>query len=583
MHKGWVVLLMVALTVTVLGALTPAAANAAGTKPADTVYRNGFVYTVDSSKPIAQAVAVRGGKIQFVGSNRAVRGYIGARTKVVNLKGRLLMPSFIDSHAHASTAVSNVYEVALWGLGSLEAYQDAIRAFAEDNPDLTAVRGAGWDPVLIGGIGPRKEDLDSIDSTRPMAFTDQDIHALWVNSKALEAAGITGDTPNPDGGVIERVPGTVGTPGNQYGEPSGTLRESAVDLVNDILPPYTTEQYVTALKWFQREVANPLGITTVFDPGVGIGTPETRAYEQLARADRLTMRIRSALWLNPEDDLWTWLPTAVRERAKHKRSLFKVTAVKFFADGVLEGHTAYLKEDYTNEPGFRGVPIWRPAQLDEAFAAVDKAGFQIHVHAIGDAATDEALNSLAYARQKNGKRDWRAGITHLEYVDLRDIPRFAKLGVTAQVQPYWHVKDSYYFDSQLPSLGQWRADHEYPMKSFFDTGALVASSSDWSVTIPPDPLIAIQIGVMRWFPEYSLVDEPLWPAERCTVRQMIRSFTINGARTNFLERVTGSLRVGKSADMIVLDTNILKCKPERISEAKVLRTVFRGKTVYKAE
>lgn len=566
---------LLALAVTV-----PAAGAGPKLRPADTVYRNGFVYTVDVKKPVAQALAVRAGKIVFVGSDRRARAFVGARTKIVDLNGRMLMPGFIDSHAHANGAVSFVYEVALWGLGSLEAYQDAIRTFAEANPDLTAVQGAGWDPVLMGGIGPLKEDLDVVDSTRPLAFTDQDGHALWVNSTALEAAGITGDTPDPEGGVIERVPGTIGTPGNQYGEPSGTLRETAATLVYDILPGYTAEQYAVALKWYQTEVAGPLGITTVFDPGVGVGAPETQAYEDLAQSGELTMRVRAALWLNPEDDLWSWLPTAVAERKLHKSPLFKTIAVKFFTDGVLEGHTAYLKEDYANEPGFRGVPLWRPAQLDKAFAAVDKAGFQIHIHAIGDAACAEALDSLAYARRQNGRHDWRAGITHLEYVDLRDIPRFAKLGVTAQIQPYWHVKDSYYFDSQVPSLGQWRADHEYPVRSFFASGALVASSSDWSVTIPPDPLDGIQTGVMRWFPGLSLVDEPLWPAERVSVRRMIRSFTINGARTNFLEHVTGSLKAGKSADLVVLDTNILKCDPEQIGEGKVLLTVFRGKPVY---
>jgi len=566
---------MVALAVTV-----PADGAVQKPRPADAVYKNGYVYTVDPSKPVAQAVAVRAGKIVFVGSDRGAHAYIGARTRVVDLKGRMLMPGFIDSHAHVNGAVSFVYEVALWGLGSLEAYQDAIRTFAVANPDLTAIQGAGWDPVLMGGIGPLKEDLDAVDATRPLAFTDQDGHALWVNSKALESAGITGDTPDPEGGVIERVPGTIGTPGNQHGEPSGTLRETAASLVYDILPTYTAEQYAVALKWYQTEVAGPLGITTVFDPGIGVGAPETQAYEDLAQDDELTMRVRAALWLNPEDDLWSWLPTAVAERAKHKTALFQTNAVKFFTDGVLEGHTAYLKEDYSNEPGFRGVPLWRPAQLDEAFAAVDKAGFQIHIHSIGDAACAEALDSLEYARQQNGRRDWRPGITHLEYVDLRDIPRFAKLGVTAQIQPYWHVKDSYYFGSQLPSLGQWRADHEYPVRSFFEAGALVASSSDWSVTIPPDPLDGIQTGVMRWFPDLSLVDEPLWPAERVSVQRMIRSFTINGARTNFLERVTGSIKAGKSADLVVLSANIATCPPEQIGQGKVLLTVFRGKAVY---
>jgi predicted amidohydrolase YtcJ len=571
-----------------LGAIAVVLLAAAGVayaapRPADTVFRNGSVYTSNDAQPTAQAVAVRAGRIVFVGSNAGAAAYVGPRTKVVNLKGRMLMPSFIDSHTHVSYAVSWVYEVGLWGLGSLAAYQDAIREFAAANPELDAIQGGGWDPVLMGGIGPLKQDLDAIDSARPIALYDQDGHALWVNSKALELAGITGTTPNPEGGVIERVPGTVGTPGNPYGEPSGTLRETANDLVWAILPEYTVDQYAEGLLWFQKEVAGPLGITTVFDPGIPAGGPAAKAYERLARAGKLTMRVRAALNIWPTDVLGAWLKDAKAERAKHRTGLFQITAAKFFADGVLEGHTAYLKEDYANEPGFRGEPLWNATKLAYACQSVDAAGFQIHVHCIGDAATDETLDAIEFTRKMNGPRDRRAGITHLEYVDLADIPRFAELGVVAQIQPYWAVKDSYYFDSQLPSLGKWRADHEYPVRSFFKTGALVASSSDWSVTVPPDPLDGIQTGVMRWFEGLSLVDQPLWPAERATRKQMINSFSINGARANFLQGVTGSLAVGKSADLIVLDRNILTCQPEKIGKGKVLLTMFRGQVVYRGK
>ena len=372
--------------------------------------------------------------------------------------------------------------------------------------------------------------------------------------------------------MIERDPLT--------GEPSGTLRETAVGLVTDRLPGYSVAEYERGLLFFAHDVAAPLGITTVFDPGVIVGGPAAQAYERLARDGRLTVTVRAALGLNPGDPLDAWLPAAVAERAAHTGPLFQTPAVKFFADGVLEGRTAYLGEDYADRPGFRGEPLWPPAELAAAFAAVDAAGFQIHVHCIGDGATAETLDALAALEAAAGRRDRRPGLTHLQYVAPADVARLARLGVTAVVQPYWALKDSYFVDSQLPALGRRRAEHEYPLRSFFDSGALVAAGSDWPVTLPPDPLDAIQIGVTRRFPGLSVVDEPLWPAEACTPAQMIDSFTVNAARALFLEAETGSLEPGKNADIVVLDRDLLTVPPDEIGEARVLVTLSRGEEVF---
>jgi predicted amidohydrolase YtcJ len=261
-----------------------------------------------------------------------------------------------------------------------------------------------------------------------------------------------------------------------------------------------------------------------------------------------------------------------------------------FADGVVEGHTAYLDEPYADaesyagDASYRGTPLWTPNQMAAAFTALDKAGFQIHVHSIGDAATTEVLDALEAARAANGVHDWRPGITHLQLVDPADYARFAQLGVTAVPDPYWFLMDDYYWYLQLPYLGQQRADDEYPMKSFFTAGALVASASDFPVTIPPDPITGIQTGVMRWAPGWGIpTSDVLWPEESVTVRRMIQSFTINGARADFTDRTTGSIAKGKSADLIVLSHNILKTDPRHIDAADVTLTVFRGETVYRAK
>ena len=575
-------LLTALLTVVVGLIVAPAAFAAPATiKPADTVLKNGYVYTAEARPATAEAMAIRAGTIVFVGSSADAAKYVGPATRVVDLKGRMVMPGFVDSHIHASISVSQLYSVQLYGMTSIDAYLSAVADFAAQNPNLPVVRGEGWSNTLAPGIGPLASDLDAIVSDRPVALSSEDYHSLWVNTRALEMAGISGQTPDPLNGVIERLPGSVSST-NPYGVPSGTLRETATALVTDLLPDYSVAQYVEGLRFFQDVVAGPLGITAVFDPLVKVGSNAAAAYEQLATSGAATMRVRAALALEPGGNMAKWVTAAKAERAAHTTDFFQTKAAKLFIDGVVEGHTAYLAQDYADTPGDRGTPIWQPAELNAACAAVDKAGFQIHAHAIGDAANSEILDSLAYARKVNGTRDWRPGITHLQLVTPTDFKRFASLGVTAVPQPYWFLMDDYYTYLQVPYLGQPRADHEYPMKSFFDAGVLVASASDFPVTYPPDPLDGIQTGVMRWFPDWvHNPNDVLWPEERVTTQQMIQSFTLNGAKANYLETTTGSLKVGKSADLIVLNRNIVTATPSLIGSSKVLMTMFRGQEVFR--
>jgi predicted amidohydrolase YtcJ len=573
--------------------LVPAAATAAKKKPADTVFKNGYVYTVNPGDRVAHAVAVRHGRIVYVGSDRGAHAFVGAHTKVVNLRGKLMLPGFIDSHIHASMTVGSVFSVQLYGMTSVDEYVSAVAAFAAENPELSAIRGQGWDNTVVPGKGPLASSLDAVVSDKPVALMSADYHSTWVNTQALQLAGITGATPDPKDGVIERIDGTQATD-PPYGTPSGTLRETAGDLVTDLLPDYTLEQYKTGAAYFQEEIAAPLGITTVFDPWMEIGGNGVRAFEEMAAAGELTVRVRGALLLTPEADLAEWLQAAKAERAKHTHGMFRIPAVKIFADGVVEGHTAYLDEpyadalEYKGDANYRGEPIWQPALMKETFRKLDRARFQIHTHSIGDAATTETLDALAYARKANGKRDWRPGITHVQLVDPKDFARFARLGVVAVPQPYWFLKDDYYTYLQLPYLGLPRADEEYPMRSFFKAGVTVASSSDFPVTVPPDPLVGIAAGVNRWDPnlvyEYPAppsLDGVLWPEERVSVKRMIRSFTIEGAKANFLEKRIGTIKVGKRADLVVLNKNLLKVKdPTKLFGAHVLLTMSGGKLVY---
>ena len=588
--RVWMGALLVLL---VAALLVPAVASAAANKPADTVFTNGYVYTVNPDDRVAHAVAVKGGKIVYVGSDHGAKAFIGPSTKVVRLGGKMVLPGFIDSHMHASMTVSSLYSVLLYGLPKVADYVAAVDEFARAHPDMDVIRGQGWSNTVVPDLGPLASDLDKVVSDKPVSIMSEDGHSYWVNSKALEMAGINGKTADPVNGVIERLPNSVDAD-NPYGVPSGTLRETAADLVNDLLPDYTVQQYKDGFAYFQQEVAAPLGLTTVFDPLLYVGGNAVQALQEMADAGELTVRVRAALSLTPADDLAAWITAAKAERAKHTNGMFKTPAVKIFADGVVEGHTAYLDEpyadalEYKGDASYRGDPIWPLAQMKKTFTRLDKAGFQIHTHAIGDAATTETLDALAYAQKANGKHDWRPGITHLQLVDPKDYGRFAKLGVTAVPDPYWFEKDDYYTYLQVPYLGQERADLEYPMKSFFDAGVNVASASDYPVTIPPDPLMGIAVGVNRWVPglvhDYPAPPDPdgiLWPSERATVKQMIRSFTTGGARANYLGQTTGSIKVGKHADLIVLNKNIVEVKDRtQLFNAHVLFTMGGGRVLY---
>jgi len=554
------------------GAVPGAAPGAA--RPADTTLLNGVVYTADGAHGVAQAVAVADGRIVAVGSDDEVRRLCGPATRLIDLGGRLVLPGFVDSHAHASEMVGDVFGVGLKGLRSLQEYVAAVRAFAADHAELPAIRGWGWSNVVAPDHGPSAAALDAAVADRPILLTSEDGHSVWANTLALKLAGVTSATPDPANGVIERDPAT--------GAPSGTLREGAQHLLRTAAAPYTSEQCAEGLRHFQREVAGPLGITSVFDPMLVAGEPIFDAFEALQRDGELTVRYRAGFWLRSDLPLDDQLRAASAERDRHHGTLFQADTIKLFADGVVEGHTAYLDEPYADTPGDRGFPEWPPAALEAASVAAAGAGFELHYHAIGDAGTALALDAIAAARAA-GYSDGRPAITHVQLTRPGDIERFAALGVTAVLNPYWFLRDDYFYDLQVPYLGAERAEHEYPMASFFAAGVPVAAASDFPVTVPPDPLAGIQVGVMRWFAGEAAPGDVLWPEERVGVEQMIDSFTIAGARARGLESETGSLEAGKSADLIVLDTNILAVPPEQIGAAGVLLTVFRGDEVYRAE
>ena len=533
------------------------------------IFKNGSVYTVDKNRTWAQAVAIAGEQIVFVGSNEGVESYIGPETVVTDFEGKMVLPGFVDAHAHPSLAMDLVGNISLYSLDSLEGYIKGIAEYVDGHPDVKVYRGSGWTDTHFPNLGPTKEILDAIIPDRPVAIMSYDGHSMWVNSVTLERAQINKNTPDPDGGRIERDPKT--------GQPSGTLRETAFKLVGSVIPDYSIEERKKALLAYQ-EMANRVGITMSHD--AMLDTQSIAAFNALAEEDQLKMRFRGSITLESGQGIKQQIDAVVEERSKNTHSFFQTHAAKIFVDGVVEGGTAYLLEPYDHKPEFRGEPIWNPEILSNVCAALDERAIQIHFHVIGDAATSITLDALENAYKTNGRRDSRHLVTHLQLVEPEDIQRFKLLDVIGVPQPFWFKIDDYYRELALPYLGKNRADRQYPMQSFFEAGVIMASASDFPVTIPFDPLIAIQMGITRLDIDET-ADDVLFPEERASLEDMITSFTYNGAYANFLENEIGSIEVGKRADIIVLDQNIFEIPTNEIAQTKVLLTLVDGKEVFR--
>ena len=541
---------------------------------ADLILTNGVVYTVDGVRSRHEAVAVAGGRIVAVGTTAGLAELAGPRTRIVDLAGRLVLPGFIDPHMHASSAADELFDLPLGGCDSLAACLAAVARFAAEHPDLPVIRGYGWLDTYMPAEGPLAADLDALVPGRPVLLYDDSFHSSWLNSAALRMAGIDAATPAPPAGVIERLPD---------GTPAGTLREGPSAAAGRAFPPHTAAHVREGVFHFQRKVAGPYGLTTVHDAGLVPGRDAAlEVYEDLQREGELTARYFLSLWICEDQPLGAQIEAAAAERARHMGPLVTAAWAKLFADGVVEGHTACLKAPYADRPGFHGDPVWAGDGLAEASVAAALAGLRLHYHAIGDAAVAMCLDAIEAARTAAGEPLERPLITHMQLLDPADLARFVDLGVVAVPQPYWFLREALYHERQVPYLGRERADREYPMRSFWEHGIPAASASDYPVSPPPDPLIAIQRGVLRRDPADAAEPEALWPEEAVSVERMVESWTINGAYAMGCEHETGSIEAGKAADLIVLSHDILSVPAEEITGAEVELTLFGGRAVHAA-
>ena len=554
------------VTTFVLFAATILSLSCLGGRPAeraDLLLTNGAVYTMNAARPWATAVAVAKGKILYVGDDRGALRLRGGSTVVADLGGKMVLPAFQDSHIHLVTGGVELGLCNLNGLRTKEEVFEKIKAYAAANPGEDWVTGGGWDLPVFPQANPRKEDLVP---DRPAALSSADGHSTWVNSRALELAGITRDTADPAGGRIERDPKT--------GEPTGTLRESAADLVEKLVPELGLEDYIKGLRAGLR-LANRFGIASIIEASASEKILD--AYAALDRSGELSVRVLASLYVDTDKGM-AEVERLVKLRQAYRGARLKSTAAKIFADGVMEPYTAALLEPYIDRPGDRGTPLLEPEAFNMLAAALDAADFQIHVHAIGDRAIRMALDAFEAAGRVNGFRDLRHHIAHLELIDPTDIPRFKQLGVAANFQALWAYADPYITDLTLPILGPGRSRWLYPIGSVAGTGAVIVGGSDWSVS-SMNPLEAIQVAMTRRGPDDPPGDAWI-PEERVDLETMLRAYTINGAWLSHDEKSRGSLEPGKAADLIVLGRNLFKIPASEVGRAKVLLTLLDGREVF---
>jgi predicted amidohydrolase YtcJ len=538
--------------------------------PADLVLLGGRVVTMDGAQPAAGALAVRDGRIQAVGGSSDIARLAAPRTRRVELRGRTVLPGFQDAHIHVAIAAAGFAGCRLHDLpATAEAYLDAIAAHAARRPEAPWVLGDGWYLAAFPGGAPTAAQLDRIVPDRPAFFVNRDIHAAWVNTRALAVAGITARTPDPPHGRIERGPD---------GAPSGTLHESAVDLVRPLTPAPSQEERVQGLLEAQAYL-HRLGITAWQDAWV---TPvDLAAYRAFAECGQLTGRVTACQWWDRERG-GEQIDELVEGRRVSTIGRLQAGTVKIMQDGVAENQTAAMLWPYREADGRptanAGQSFIEPAALQRHVQDLDALGFQVHFHAIGDRAVREALDALEAARRVNGATDHRHHLAHLQVVDPADRPRFRALGATATIQPYWACHDPQMDVLTWPFLPLERAALQYPFHSLRAAGARLAGGSDWTVSTP-DVLAEVEVAVTRVSPEHR-DQPPFLPAESLTLTEALAAFTSGSAYVNHLDDLTGTLEVGKMADLVVLDRDLFGPDAGPSGDARVLLTLSEGRVVF---
>ncbi len=551
-----------------------------------TVFLNGRVFTADAARTWADAVAIAAGRVLTVGGMEEVRPHLAGADEVVDLHGRLLMPGFLDAHAHPVNGGLERARCDLTEVQGASQYLATIGEYAHRHPERAWVLGGGWAMEAFPGGRPDRHGLDGVVGDRPVFLPNRDHHSAWVNTATLTRAGIGPETPDPADGRIER---------DAEGSPSGLLHEGAMDLVAPVLPADTQEEYDQGLREALRYL-HSLGIVGWQDAIVRVdgspGQPSVHsAYLRAQREGWLTARVSGALWWDracPVDEIPDHLARlrAARDEAEATGDRYRAHSVKVMQDGVIEMFTAAMLEPYLDRCGHPtdelGISFLDRDTLRRVTVAVDGAGFDVHFHALGDRAVRDVLDAIEAARNANGPTGGRHQLAHLQVVHPDDVPRFRRLGATANLQPLWACHDPQLDDLAIPFLGAKRTSWLYPFGDLHRDGATIAMGSDWPVS-SPDPIAGIQVAVNRISDQAPAGTEPLDRDQSLPLQVALAAYTAGSAWVNRVERLSGSIREGMRADLVILDRDPFDGPREQIGQARVHRTYVDGHLVHAAD
>jgi hypothetical protein len=535
-------------------------------------YINGSIHTFDQELTVVDSILVKDGIIQYIGNTDDVISHANEEIEVIDLAGKMMMPSFHDAHAHPVWSGVEAFKCVLLDINDIEMIKKKLKACLES--DLTKATGwlyaGGFNIGLFPSANPHKSFLDSISEEVPIFLSASDGHNALVNSRALELAKITSLTPNPEGAIIEKDPIT--------GEPSGTLREPAASsLVSNLIPPDSDELQEKGLIYAQN-LAHQYGITSMV--AASEGAKELTSFKRVADRGDLNLRLIACIDLGVTNFAHSRdeFESIFNNRGIYRHERMRVDCIKIFIDGVLEGQTGAVLDPYigTNNTG---ILYLSQEELNATVSKFDSQGIQVMTHAIGDKAVRSILDAYEYAIENNGERDNRHHISHLQLIHKKDIPRFGALNVIANFQAAWALPDEWITLVNLPEVGLDRVNRMYPIRSVHDAGGMVAGGSDWAVSTM-NPLVAIETAIRRSDPDDE-IDGTLNEDEKMDLTEMLKAYTINGAYLMHQDHLTGSIEIGKYADLIILEENLFEIPHEKIGEVKVIQTLLEGETVFR--
>ncbi|HEX4936383.1 MAG TPA: amidohydrolase [Gemmatimonadaceae bacterium] len=550
-----------------LGALLLAAGACRGTPDAgapDRIFVNGHIWTGDEAQPSATALAIRGDRLVAVGSDSAIRALAGRTTAVEDLGGKRVLPGFHDAHMHLPTRRS----ADLVNAKDPREIVQRLETFAQTLPAEAWITGRGWTPDMFPQNTAHRRYLDSAFADRPVLLTDRDGHQSLANQRALSLAGVGVETPEPAGGAIVR---------DADGRPTGLLQETAMGLVRRQLPDPTADEIYAALRYEMRRAAS-LGLTSL-QLASAVDSTERRVFERALAEDSMLVRWRIALpFVRGVSD--SALRAFAELRARWSGPYLRTGIAKGMLDGTVDAGTAAMLAPYAKGGG-TGLPRWTAADLEAAVTRYDSAGIQVELHAIGDRAIRMALDAFEAAATRNGARDRRHRVEHLEVPDPADIPRFAQLGVIASTQAIFATPDKTTMENYVPMLGPARERHAMPFKALDDAGARQAFGSDYPV-FPIDPVLGTWIAVTRQNPDGTPAGG--WqPQHRIPLEAALRHYTAGSAYAAFREGELGVLRAGMLADFVVLSDEIIGVEPTALLKTKPVLTVMGGRETYRAK